>query len=232
MRLNEIYAAHQGEGPRLGTPSVFFRLHHCPVRCRWCDTAFTWDGSEDGETIDLSDAFARIEAEAARSKARHVVVTGGEPTVAKALPDLLAGLVEREFTVEVETAAVLPPSERYRAVPDWLAFRGVAFNLSPKLPSAAPAMTPDPDVIARWLALPLPTALKLVVADEADWTAMEALLDALPEGAREKVWLMPCALDRPALVEGQAWLLEKAAGTGYRVTTRMHILAFGDRRGT
>lgn len=232
MRLNEIYPAHQGEGPRLGTPSVFFRLHHCPVECAWCDTAFTWDGSEAGEAIDVPGALARIGEVAAEARAGHVVVTGGEPTVAKDLPDLLAGLVAAGFTVEVETAGVLPPSPRYHRPPDWMAFEGVTFNLSPKLPSARPKMKPDRAVLAAWLGLPLPTVLKIVVADDADWRAMEALLDRLPADARGRTWLMPCGATRAELAERQAWLLDRAAGTGYRVTTRMHVIAFGDRRGT
>lgn len=232
MRLNEIYPAHQGEGPRLGTPSVFFRLHHCPVECAWCDTAFTWDGSEKGVAIDVPGALARIGEMATAERARHVVVTGGEPTVAKDLPDLLAGLVAAGYTVEVETAAVLKPSPRYQRPPDWMAFEGVTFNLSPKMPSAQPKMKPDPAVLTAWLTLPLPSLLKIVVADDADWAAMETLLDALPGDARDRTWLMPCGVTRAALADRQAWLLDRAAGTGYRVTTRMHVIAFDDRRGT
>lgn len=232
VRVNEVYSAHQGEGPRLGTPSVFYRLHHCPVQCDWCDTAFTWDGSEDGAAIDVAGALDTIERVAHAARARHVVVTGGEPLVTKALPELLVGLVDRAFSVEVETAAIRPPDRRYRAEPDWFGYQGVSFNLSPKMPSARPKIAPDPAILDEWLALPLPTLLKIVVADEADWAAMEALLDVLSPKARDRLWVMPCATRRDALARAQAWLLERAAGTGYHVTTRMHITAFGDRRRT
>ena len=226
-RVNEVYFAHQGEGPRLGVPSVFVRLHGCPVQCEWCDTPFTWDGSESGEATSVRALADRVIALARETCAEAVVVTGGEPLISKGLVPLLKRLTEAGLACEVETAAILPPPVGLDAL------SGVTVNLSPKLPSALPKILPDPALLRAWLLSRIPTTLKLVVADELDWRTMEALLRSLdlgPELAR-KVYLMPCATTRDGLAQAQAWLLGRAKGSPYRVTTRMHVAAYGDERG-
>lgn len=35
----------QGEGAVIGVKTMFVRTYGCDYRCRWCDSAFTWDGS-------------------------------------------------------------------------------------------------------------------------------------------------------------------------------------------
>jgi hypothetical protein len=43
---------------------------------------------------------------------------------------------------------------------------------------------------------------------------------------------MPEGATREALGERQAWLLRRALGSGLKVTTRMHVLAFDGERKT
>lgn len=227
VKVNEIYFAHQGEGPRLGIPSIFLRLHGCPVKCIWCDTPFTWDGSEDGQGEDVDALAVRIIDLASRDCAEQVVVTGGEPLIAKALPRLLNLLLRAGLAVEVETSACLPPSPGIQL----LAGRsGLYFNLSPKMPSAKPKLLPQAEILAKWLRPGLSTVFKVVVADEEDWQAMETLLGEInvPGPA---IHLMPCAVTQEGLSKAQAWLLTRAKGSSYRVTTRMHVAAYGEERG-
>src|SRR5688572_30464582 len=33
----------QGEGPTMGMPAVFVRLHVCNLKCEWCDAWYTWN---------------------------------------------------------------------------------------------------------------------------------------------------------------------------------------------
>ena len=36
----------QGEGMVIGRKTMFVRTGGCDYRCSWCDSAFTWDGSQ------------------------------------------------------------------------------------------------------------------------------------------------------------------------------------------
>ena len=98
------------------------------------------------------------------------------------------------------------------------------------LPSAKPKLLPQAEILAKWLRPGLSTVFKVVVADEEDWQAMETLLGEInvPGPA---IHLMPCAVTQEGLSKAQAWLLTRAKGSSYRVTTRMHVAAYGEERG-
>lgn len=71
MLVNEIFYSLQGEGYYTGVPAVFVRLTGCNLRCPFCDTDFD-KGKEMSEE--------EIVAEVRKFPARHIVITGGEPT--------------------------------------------------------------------------------------------------------------------------------------------------------
>ena len=72
MRINEIFYSLQGEGAFTGTPSIFIRFSGCNLKCDFCDTEHQ-SYSEMSE-IEILQAIAKYPA-------RHVVLTGGEPSM-------------------------------------------------------------------------------------------------------------------------------------------------------
>ena len=40
--LVEIFSSVQGEGPHVGSRTLFIRFGECDLRCRWCDSPGTW----------------------------------------------------------------------------------------------------------------------------------------------------------------------------------------------
>lgn len=72
MRVNEIFYSLQGEGRFTGTAAIFIRLSGCNLRCSFCDTRH-----DDYTLYTENDIVAAI----ASYPARHVVITGGEPTL-------------------------------------------------------------------------------------------------------------------------------------------------------
>lgn len=100
LRVTEIFLSIQGEADSVGWPTVFVRLTGCPLRCRWCDTAYAFHG---GQWWSLD----RIGEEVERHGVRHVCVTGGEPLAQPNCRELVLRLAERGFDVSVETSGSL-----------------------------------------------------------------------------------------------------------------------------
>ncbi len=100
LKITEIFLSLQGEARDAGWPTVFVRLTGCPLRCRYCDTAYAFFG---GEWRDI-DA---ILAEVASHGVRHVCVTGGEPLAQKRCIDLLRRLCDAGYRVSLETSGAI-----------------------------------------------------------------------------------------------------------------------------
>lgn len=101
LKVTEIFTSLQGESELSGWPTVFVRLTGCPLRCRWCDTAYAFHG---GEWMAIDDILARV----AGAGVRHVCVTGGEPLAQKRCLGLLERLCEAGHVVSLETSGALP----------------------------------------------------------------------------------------------------------------------------
>ncbi len=104
LRLIEIYRSVQGESTFAGLPCTFVRLAGCNLRCRWCDSEFTFTGGAH-ESIDA------VIAEVARLGGTLVEITGGEPLVHRQAIPLMRRLVARGYTVLLETSGSRDISE-------------------------------------------------------------------------------------------------------------------------
>jgi len=104
LRLTEIFYSLQGEGLTAGVPTVFVRLTGCPLRCRYCDTAYAFTG---GDWHGYDDILARV----GEWPARHVCVTGGEPLAQPNCLGLLTALCDAGYSVSLETSGALDIAE-------------------------------------------------------------------------------------------------------------------------
>ncbi|MEM9489664.1 MAG: 7-carboxy-7-deazaguanine synthase QueE [Myxococcota bacterium] len=221
----EIFHSLQGEGRLTGVPSVFVRTSGCNLRCRWCDTPNTsWRAT--GSHLPLAEILAEI---ARYPTTRHIVLTGGEPMIAKNI-DVLAGeLRGRAYHITVETAATV-----FRDLPVDL------YSISPKLANSTPDSGPwrarhearriDLDVIRRMMDA-ADYQLKFVVQSAADMDEIDDLVQAV-RARPEQVLLMPEGTTVAALDAGAAWLGPHCLQRGYRLCDRLHIRLYGDRPGT
>ena len=225
----------------MGLPSVFVRTSGCNLRCAWCDTPYaSW--SPEGEELSVAQILDRVAA----FSCRHVVVTGGEPMVAREVPHLLAALRAAGHHLTVETAATVPP-------PPGLACD--LASLSPKLANSTPSVAQagaawaarheerrlQPEVIRQWIER-FDYQLKFVVSAQTDLAEIQALLAAVvarPAAgggslliAPENVLLMPEGTEAAALAARGRWLVDIVKSTGYRFCPRLHVELFGHTRGT
>jgi 7-carboxy-7-deazaguanine synthase len=97
LSVNEIFFSIQGEGTRAGRPCVFVRLSGCPLRCRWCDTAYAF---HEGTPRSEDDVIAEV----AGFPSQLLCLTGGEPLAQPAAFPLVTHLVDAGWEVLVETS--------------------------------------------------------------------------------------------------------------------------------
>jgi 7-carboxy-7-deazaguanine synthase len=96
LKVNEIFYSIQGESSFSGIPFVFVRLTGCNLRCLYCDTKYAY---EEGEEITVD----QIVKEVKKYKCSYVEITGGEPLLQDDTPFLVDSLIDKNFTVLVET---------------------------------------------------------------------------------------------------------------------------------
>ena len=231
MLISEVVYALQGEGEGSGVPSVIVRTCGCNLRCRWCDTPYaSWEPEGKAVTVDLL-----VETIAGHRTARHVVLTGGEPMIAKDIAVLASALKARDYHVTIETAATVPPG-------------GIAcdrVSLSPKLLNSAPsgaehgpwrkrheATRWQPEVIRAWLDGGYAYEFRWVICQPQDVDEVDTMMASLGRDVpAHKVLLMPEGTT-PGAVRGRAaWLGDLCKERGYRYAARLQVDLPGNRRG-
>lgn len=223
LNVSEVFGGTiQGEGPNAGQLASFIRLAGCNLSCSWCDSAYTWDWTRYSHAEESSAVPVEQVAEQVDKLPGRLVVTGGEPLLQSAgLAALMNLLPDRDW--DVETNGTRPPGPTL-----WYWSTIIA---SPKVgPSAAqltrdgspPPLDPDIHTYAA--------AFKFVVADQADLIAVDEFAEAHHLDPY-RVWLMPEGTNPDILTIRTPWLAEAAVERGYNFTSRLHVYAWGDKRG-
>ena len=230
MFISEIFYSIQGEGELSGVPSVFIRTSGCNLRCIWCDTKYaSW--APEGQEMNID----KIVDEVSQFRTDHVVVTGGEPMIAKGIHRLTGRLRETGKHITIETAATVLPG-------------GIACDLaslSPKLSNSTPDATAangwrdrhekrrlQPEVIREWIRN-YDYQIKFVIVSETDLKEVQDLLSTVGcEVKPSKVLLMPEGTDQSRIRSRNATLVDTCKRYGYRYCHRLHIELFGNTKGT
>ena len=140
-KINEIFETIQGEASFTGVPAIFVRLQGCPVGCAWCDTKQTWETS-DTYKVDLektvekkadSELWADVSVAQLLAiftekgyRAKHIVITGGEPCMYDLNP-LCEGLHAAGYDTQVETSGTFEikvPAQTWVTVSPKINMRG------------------------------------------------------------------------------------------------------------
>ena len=222
--VSEVFGpTFQGEGPSLGRRAGFIRLGRCNLSCSFCDTPYTWDWEHHDPAKELS----RIDVSelAHQVRAMHVplvVVTGGEPLLQQSHLAVFLSELHPSHDVEIETAGTLAPS-------DDLVSLVTRFNVSPKLSNSGMPVERryKPDVL-RALQATHKAAFKFVVSDEQSLVEVAAIVD---ECRLHDVWVMPEGVTPDGVTARSRELAEAVLARGWNLTTRLHVLLWGDERG-
>lgn len=114
----ETFYSIQGEGLKIGVPSVFIRFPGCNLRCPWCDTKYSW---EEEPRYSIEDVSTLIKT----YYPSDIVITGGEPLLTQ---DTILNIIEKHPSLNytIETNGTIFPNETLRA-------KNIFWSVSPKL---------------------------------------------------------------------------------------------------
>ncbi len=96
MKISEIFYSIQGESSFAGWPCAFIRLTGCDLRCTYCDTRYAY---YEGTEMTVPEILRAIDG----FPTRLVLITGGEPMLQESVHTLIGELLERNYTVLLET---------------------------------------------------------------------------------------------------------------------------------
>ena len=231
MKISELFFSIQGEGELTGMPSVFVRTSGCNLRCRWCDTKYSsW--TPEGENVDIEELVERV----CSYPARHVVITGGEPMIAKDIKEFVDLLKQSGKHITIETAGTIAPN-------------GIQCDLasiSPKLSDSTPekgeiseewikrhdSTRIDHDILNEWIDS-YEFQLKFVVSRREEINEVKCIIDKIESDILpEKVLLMPEGTDSETIHSRYDMLVDLCKENGFRMCNRLHLDLFGNTRGT
>ncbi|MFO1409976.1 MAG: 7-carboxy-7-deazaguanine synthase QueE [Steroidobacteraceae bacterium] len=207
LRITEIFHSLQGEADTVGLPTVFVRLTGCPLRCRYCDTAYAFTG---GETWSVADILRRV----GEFGTRYVCVTGGEPLAQKDCLVLLTALCDAGYRVSLETSGALPVAA-----------------VDPRVVRIVDVKTPASGEESRNLYAQLATLrpeeqVKFVIGSRADYEWSRTRLATLGTGAAVLFSPSHGELAPRQLAE---WILEDRLPVRFQL--QLHKLLWGEERG-
>lgn len=222
LRVTEIFRSLQGEADAVGWPTVFVRLTGCPLRCGYCDTAYSFYGGSWWTINTVLEEVASLHLPLSppggegRVRGLHVCVTGGEPLAQPNCLPLLTALCDAGYQVSLETSGAI----------DWT-------PVDARVSRVVDVKTPGSGEMARNLLdlLPQLTAhdqLKFVICDRADYDWACALTQERNLATRCPVLFSPSygQQDPRALAE---WIL--ADRLPVRFQFQLHKLLWGEARG-
>jgi len=239
----EVYPCLQSEGKLTGIPHILIRTTGCPLRCQFsdtdfCDSAYTSWNPEKG-SFTLNDVIAIYKQ---NPQIKHTMITGGSPTLhEKLLKDLIhiAKSYDHYVTLETEGSKFV---EGLKV--DLLSLSPKLSNSSPRIGTAAPdgkkvtsthyklheTNRKNYDAMLYSMIDSRDYQLKPVISNTQMLQELQELQQKL-HIPNEKVWLMPAGGTNDELQKTRGWLMQYAWQNGYNYTDRIHIVAYGNKRG-
>jgi len=95
----EKFLSVNGEGLRSGHLTTFVRFKGCNLRCKYCDSAYSYDPTESSEIMTEKQIVDYCKS----NGAKMVTLAGGEPLYRSGMYELIKLLSANGFSVEIET---------------------------------------------------------------------------------------------------------------------------------
>jgi 7-carboxy-7-deazaguanine synthase len=206
MKINGVFHSIQGEGPEAGVPTTFIRLSGCNLQCEFCDTRY----ANKGEEVSLN----KLEMQVKDFPGNHLTITGGEPTLQDNEVFEFYNRLRNRYSLSLETNGTLPTRVPYKVI-----------VVSPKKQAI------NKDILRAYATSENKANIyfKFVYESRNDkW--WEAIIRecSLP---LNKVYMMPEGKTRAEQLRKMPEMIKYCMENNFRFSPRLHVLAFGNKRG-
>ncbi len=232
--ISEIFGPTiQGEGARIGQPTVFVRTGGCDYHCSWCDTLHAVEGAyrKNWREMTAEEIFQQV-AVLSGGHPLMISLSGGNPAI-QPLGCLISLGKAKGYTFGLETQGSIAK--------EWFAELDL-LTLSPKPPSSC--MVTNWDKLQECIDAAQKTSvvLKLVVLDDADFSYAQQVAERFPN---LPVYLQPCnpvssaaegdvEVDFRSMTQQLRWLVDKVLTAEWykaSILPQLHVLMWGHKRG-
>jgi len=201
MKVNELFYSIQGESSFAGLPCAFIRTTGCNLRCAWCDTQYAF---HEGNDMSIPEILREI----ADWPTRLALVTGGEPMLQMDVHELFAALIERGYTVLLETGGHEPLADVDTRVNKIMDFKCPSSGMSDRNDYI------NVDCLSR------NDEVKFVIADRNDFDWACGLVRKYDLITRVRTVLFSTVFGKISFAELAAWILD--CGLDVRMQPQLH----------
>lgn len=210
MRINEFFKGVQGEGFFAGLPVYFVRTAGCNTNCDFCDTKY----HKYGNDFSVEEVVNKIRD----SKLETIVFTGGEPTIQiEDIAECMSYLPDKQFHLETNGSLYKPLVDKFDFI-----------NCSPKEQQINLKLGEELESYKKFNSLPQ-TTFKFVYEnrDNKWWINFMNKVGV----DNKKVLIMPEGATRKDQLKKMPEVMEYCIENNFMFSPRLHVLAYGTRRG-
>jgi organic radical activating enzyme len=246
LQISEIFGPTiQGEGKKIGTPSIFIRLTRCNMQCcgfnvayevneeqkKGCDTYYAVDkafASSWKTYTDVKEIVHEVNT-LAKNKKYDIVFTGGEPLIYwnnATFQSLLEYFVSNGFSVTIETNASIEIefSQSYQYE--------LLFSMGVKLSNTQEPYAKRVNFKALSTIInSAPSYFKFVISKNDIQQSMDEIHEILKQVPKTEVFLMPMAENKQALNANAHAVIEAAIEHEFYYSDRLHVRIWNKKRG-
>lgn len=221
----------------IGQKTMFVRTAGCDYSCSWCDSAFTWNGSEKTSLrmMDAEEIWAELKA-LGGDRFSYVTLSGGNPALHLNLSSVINLLKDNQIKVCLETQG-----SKWQ---DWF-FDIDELTISPKPPSSK--MTTNfstlDSILERLKQNPSAqdVSLKVVIFDDVDYEYAKKVYRRYPgipfflQVGNDRIDEADNQVLIGQLLKRYEWLIDKVMQddvlTDVKVLPQLHAFVWGNKRG-